>query len=546
MKTNKISSLPAAALFTIHCSLFTACADTDMVQMQIEEPVSLADHDYLKSYDALKTYGDIGVAMDAADWLADGMASRIAAANFTQLVPGTAFCHQQVVKTNGAIDTTVIAQLGARASARDMSLMSSPLVWHRHQNTAWLESLVSPNVIRPEGDEGGYCLQMTNTALAAAATDAQVAYTFARTPQVEPGIKYRLTMMVRGTAEGVVGCATYSNARGSRFSPDISVTRQWQQVSLTCTMASGIKGLTSILFNLGQYAGTLYVDDIALYEIDNKGREVTDNLNTQNADLDDMEATALSTAIQTDVNHTLEDVGVSALGDGYDPLATYVEKTPEEKRTILTEAMSRYLEGVMTVRSTNVSDWLVLNEPLDEDRAEGAFYWQDYLGNPDYAVAAFREAARHTTARLYIGESGLAGNTAKQQRLVSLIQQLESQGVQVDGIAVTITATAGTQTDYAVMFQTLARTGKFVKIADLQVAVEPTDGIVTESQFIGQAEVYRDILTAYCDQVPAAQRGGIVQHQVLDTDQPLGLWSQDYSRKHAYGAVAEIMGKMKE
>lgn len=468
--------------------------------------------------------------MDAAEWMDGGMAYRIAVANFTQLVPGTAFCHQNVVKASGAIDTTTIALLGEATQRHSMTMMSSPLVWHRYQNSTYLNARLSPNVIRPDGDDGGYCLQMTNTASSSAMTDAQVAYTFARTPQVEPGIKYKLTMMVRGTAEGTVQCATYSNGRGSRFTPNIAVTKEWKRVELTNTMATGIKGLTSVLFSMGQYVGTLYVDDIELYEVDNKGNEVTDNLNTQNTHLDDAETTAGCTAIHADTHQTLEGVGVSALGDGYDPLATYVEKTDAEKQAILTEEMTRYLGSVMDVSSANTTDWLVVCEPLDDGTAEGAFYWQDYLGREGYAVTAFREAAKHTSGKLYIGESGLAADAEKCRGLIAFIQQIESQGARVDGIAVNIVTDRADENDYAQMFQLLAGTGKLVKIGNLQVTAENQPR---------QAAVYTAILDAYASQVPTAQRGGIVQHQVLDSDQPWGLWTQDYSRKHAFGVVAE-------
>ena len=522
-----------------------------MEQLTTTEPQSLAAYDYLNGYDVLKSYSDhIGVMMDAETFMEKGMAYRIAVNNFSELAPGRVFSHGRVVKANGTIDTDAITKLQKLTTSHGMKLLGTPLVWHQQQNTTYLNARLAPNVIRPEGDDGGYCLKMTNTALATAAASAQVAYTFAKTPQVEPGIAYKIKMMVRGTAEGTVQVQTWSNGKGSRFSPDITVTKEWQKVEAINTMASGIKGLTSILFNLGQYVGTLYVDDIELVEWNaNKQKEVGKNLNTVNTNLDDAEQTAASTSVQTDSDGTLEDVGVSELGEGYDPLATYVEKTDVEKRDIVSAEMQRYIDAMMEVGGTEMADWIVVNDPLAEVKDEGSlFYWQQYLGASNYAVEAFKRAAANSNSgKLFVGESGLTGDMTKCNQLIAFIQTVEGQGARVDGIAVSIAAdTEATSIDAVKqMFSILAATGKLIRINDLQVAIAGgvTTDEATEQQLKQQATMLENILKTYTTQVPVAQQAGVTLHQVLDTTQPLGLWSIDFDRKHAYGAVCRSLDK---
>lgn len=518
-----------------------SCADTDMVPLDVEKPASIAAYEYLQGYGALKSYNSrAGLNISAEEMEEGGMAYRIALNNFSQLTPGYAFCHQKMVKASGTIDGSAITKLRKVTDAHGITLAGGPLVWHKQQNATYLNARLQPNVIRPEGDEGGYCLKMTNTETGSSITDAQVAYTFAKTPQVEPGIKYKLVMRVKGTAEGTVQCATYANGKGSRFMPSFDVTKEWTQVSMTNSISTGIKGLTSILFNLGEYVGTLYVDDIELYEVDNKGYEVSDNLNATNTNLDDAEQTAKNIAVQTDTNGTLEDVGVSELGDGYDPLATYVEKTMAEKQTILTDEMSRYISGAMEAGGEAMNSWVVVCDPLAEaDGNASDFRWQDYLGTTAYAAMAFKEAAKHTSAPLYIGES----DWTNASRLVSFVSSIEAEGAKVDGFALSITDSVQIAMPDALgqAFQTLAATGKLVRISDLTVSLADsvsTDN-VTEEQLKAQALRITDILKAYTDHVPQAQRGGVTWHQAIDSAKPLGLWSTDYSRKHAYAAFAD-------
>ena len=79
-----------------------------------------------------------------------------------------------------------------------------------------------------------------------------------------------------------------------------------------------------------------------------------------------------------------------------------------------------------------------------------------------------------------------------------------------------------------------------VKITDLRIGIGDTaTEEATEEQLLAQGKMLADILKAYTDRVPASQRSAVVQHQVIDGDQPLGLWSRSFNRKHAYGSFAD-------
>lgn len=536
-------------ILVLHAALFLfSCADNEMEQLTVVKPTTIANYDYLKEYEPLREYQEhLGVTITPKALQAGGMEYRIAVSNFSELLPTSVYSHARMIKANGSIDTTTALAVQSIAQTMSMPIVATPLLSHQQQNTTYLLSLLQPNVLRPEGDDGGYCLKMSNSSILSKATDAQVLYTFAKTPQVEPGISYKLKMMVRGTAAGIVQVATYSNGKGSRFTPDMQVTTEWTKVEMTNVIATGIKGLTSIVFNIGNYAGTLYVDDIELVEWNTtKQKEIGKNLNTSNTNLDDPALTAKSISVLTNEGNSIDEAVCSDLGDGFDPLATYIEKTAAEKQTILENEIEHYLDKVMTLGGHIVSDWVVVSNALSTVTNNGnLFYWQQYLGAAPYVTTAFTSAARYTNGKLYIGEDSLENNLTKTQQLVTLIEQAETAGARIDGIALNIASNTET-TDMTIVsqvFEKLVATGKLIRIISLSVTIgdEVITDDVTEEQMVQQAATAKGIIEAYLDKVPVEQRGGIAFRQILDNEQPLGLWDKNYNRKHIFGGICNAI-----
>ena len=191
----------------------------------------------------------------------------------------------------------------------------------------------------------------------------------------------------------------------------------------------------------------------------------------------------------------------------------------------------------MTLGDGRINDWVVVSDPLAEDTGEDAtaFFWQHYLGT-DYAATAFKQAASLTSGRLYIG-TGELDTPEKTTKLIQYVNRMETLGSRIDGIALSVHSNTSATTDYGQIFQLLAATGKHIMISDLSVDIDDTSE-VTEQQLKQQAYCLSVILQAYTSQVPKAQRGGIIWHQVLDGVEPLGLWNQKYNRKHVYGSFA--------
>lgn len=389
----------------------------------------------------------------------------------------------------------------------------------------------------------GVC-EVGNNAAKANPWDAQVNYEpgFA----FENGKTYHLKMKIKGSVAGEFGAA-FQNPDGYKPCgdfPTIKVTTDWKEVDVA-TMCNGDNALR-LLLNIGKYAGTLYIDDFEVY---------------------------------------------------YTKSANSIPLTDEEKKSRLTDAMGKWIDGMMEATNGYVTSWDVVNEALSgadkdgdgkfdlqsakrgnvsADDAKNNFYWQDYLGDIDYvrtAVAAARKSfAAHNgdpeKLKLFINDYNLESDWDDNGKLKSLIQWIhdwEADGVtKIDGIAsqmhISCYADPNTQKskkDHIVkMLELMAKSGKLCKISELDMGYVDAAGKevktadITEEQHKEMRDLYTFVLQKYFEIIPAAQQYGITQWCATDAPKdsgwrpglPVGLWDLNYLRKHTYAGFAVGLG----
>jgi len=244
-----------------------------------------------------------------------------------------------------------------------------------------------------------------------------------------------------------------------------------------------------------------------------------------------------------------------------------IEKTPEEMKQILTDALETWISGIMGV-SKYVKAWDIVNEPMSDwpdptklktgigktDMSSDEFYWQDYLGE-DYAVTAIQLARKYGNSddKLFINDYGLESSIEKCQGLIEYVKYVESKGVKVDGIGTQMHISTNTdRSKIDAMFTALAATGKLIKISELDMGIagDVKTADATQEQLMQQSDLYEYVVKKYMELIPAAQRYGITHWSPTDSpassswraDQPIGLWSLNYSRKHAYAGFAKGLG----
>ena len=360
----------------------------------------------------------------------------------------------------------------------------------------------------------------------------------------ENGTTYHLKMKIKGSVAGQFG-ALFQNPDG--YKPcgnfqNISVTKDWKEVDVTAKCNGD--GASRLLLNIGLYAGTLYIDDFEVY--------ITKSANS-------------------------------------------IPLTPEEKKSLLTDAMGKWIDGIIEATDGYVTSWDVVNEALSGDDKDGdgkydlqhaatasaddkknCFYWQDYLGDIDYVrtvVAAARKSfAAHNgdpdSLKLFINDYNLESDwdgNAKLESLKKWIEDWEADGVtKIDGIAsqmhISCYADPKTQENkknhIVKMLELMAESRKLCKISELDMGYVDAAGNkltydqMTEEQHKEMRDLYTFVLQKYFEIIPPAQQYGITQWCATDSPkdsgwrpgEPTGLWDLNYLRKHTYAGFAVGLG----
>ena len=541
--------------------LVASCAKYEALEYSVTKPETAIVQEDIDSYPALKSYINrtanpnfkFGVALSLADYNNKNVMYRLANKNFDEIVLGYEMKHGAVVQSNGNLSLDNVTKLLENAKASGTSVYGHTLCWHANQNATYLKSIIAPDITASTGPgwdliasadfetdattsfQGsanavtsytaagggvngvGRALKVTNASVRANDWETQFFVRFA--PAAVLGEKYTLKMDVRADAPASYATQAHVTPGAYKhwdFFGTISATPTWTTYTREITVTADMATCGAIAFNLGKTATTYYFDNITLTKYNATG------------------------SVQTK------------------------EKAPEVKKTIITNALDKWMAGMLTVSKPYVKAWDVVNEPMDDAKpyelktgvgralAGDEFYWQDYMGK-DYAVTAFQMARKYGNPSdiLFINDYNLEYSLDKCKGLIAYTSYIESKGAKVDGIGTQMHIDIKSdKTKIVDMFKLLAATGKLIKISELDIGLgNVKTASATPAQYMAQAEMYKYVIDKYFEIIPAAQRYGITMWSPLDSpansswraDEPIGLWTQQYVRKRAYSYVAEAI-----
>lgn len=538
--------------------LLGSCYDTKMEWYNPHEgsevgvsELPLSDEEKLERYDVLKAYIPrpdfvIGLGMGMDFYVDDEAYKAIVDANFNSVTLGNAMKMGSIVKADGSRNFEPVDEF-IQMLPQDIALYGHNLIWHTQQAASYLNSLIAPEYVETGNpDEGRDNLLLNGN------FDADIS----------SWSKYN----------GADGCNTWNSEEGNRGKGCLQVVNandneggQWKtqiHADLSETIPAGktfyisyyIKttgGTGSVRMSTANGNSTInYQGDQAVNTNWNRIQwEVTSDsdINGVNIDLGLKAATYL-----------IDDIVVSL--DSFDESGAVIEKTDEEKKQILTQAMHEWITDMVTHYKDRVHSWDVLNEPIDDggklrgvevmpDESEmdgDDFYWGHYIGK-DYAVLAFKYAREaDPSAKLYVNDYNLEYNLDKCDKLIEYVNYIDQNGATVDGIGTQMHIDITINKDNIVsMFQKLAETGKLIRITELDVKVNTASP--TDENLKAQQEIYEYVIDTYKEIIPEAQQGGITiwtlsdhpdEHVYWIPDDAPNLWNADYERKPAYMGVA--------
>lgn len=352
---------------------------------------------------------------------------------------------------------------------------------------------------------------------------------------------------------------------------DVNFSTEWKTVKSSGRLEQAGQ---SIAFNLNELA------DANNYYFDNISLKINGVERVKNGDLEGTDVSSFKQKVARGA--------VTACTIANQISYLYVPSTipmpAEQKHDTLVWAMDRWIKGVMDACDGKVKAWDVVNEAISGGNADsegvyalqhgngqsGDFFWQDHMGDLEYVRQAVRLARKYgpEDVKLFINDYNLESDwdgNGKLKSLIKWIERWEADGVtHLDGIGTQMhiscymneSTQASKKKGIEDMLKLMVATGKLVRISELDMALIDSSGKEVPTAYVSEymhqrmADLYQWIVEKYLEIVPVDQQWGICQWCPTDApagsswraNNPVGLWTLDYYRKHAYAGVARGLG----
>lgn len=590
-------------------------ADVTSADLPLAVKEVIANYDNIKDYANQYTPNMvIGIGMGADLYVSnENGEGDLVNANYQMFTPGNAMKSDAMLGNSGTINFATVDKLIA-AMPEGMKLYGHNFFWHTQQNQSYLKSLIAPtlvvesegeianvlqgdasnfnggttggwgswgsnkesaDVVAGAGKDGSAALVLKNKG-DGNAWEAQCAYTF--DDALQAGKKYIIQFYAKSTS--TAGELQFQYQNGTTYQSQggyntFSVGKDWTKCEYEFTPTP--EDANRIIFNFGKVGATYYVDNIKFGLAKDQG----------------------STAGAKQTIFRARGKQHRAASKSY-----YVLKTPAEKQAALEGAMEAWVSGVanhLKEKGVTPYGYDVVNEPIadgsnkfrgldegifgsgddaapEETVADGLslnwgnnhWYWGYYV--PDYHVKAFQLARKYLPAetKLFVNDYNLETSPKKLEALVKFVNEIDTKNGSpiVDGIGTQMHVTLSSSDDATknaeniaalkekvdAMFQTMAATGKLVRVTELDISLGT--GSPSANQYKAQSDCYKMIVESYKANVPAAQQSGITiwslsdneaEHEYWLKGQVPNLFDKDYKRKWAYkgfcdGIAGEDLG----
>lgn len=253
-------------------------------------------------------------------------------------------------------------------------------------------------------------------------------------------------------------------------------------------------------------------------------------------------------------------------------------QTTQELNDTINYAVNAWCNGVMNINQGCIKSFDLIDEALDPNaelengmldlkHSTDKIFWQDFLGSENYAPAVAKAASRAFTEyggeaselKFFISESGL-DDAKKIESLKYWISIWDNNGAKIDGINAKLNlfysedaaTQAANEATLKTLLNNLAGTGKMVRLSNFDIKYQDAEGKsvtaanITEAQRQKLADFYGFVIKQYMAIIPNDKQAGICKGNMVDTGDPVGLWSkdsktQDWVRNATYKAFCDAL-----
>lgn len=239
---------------------------------------------------------------------------------------------------------------------------------------------------------------------------------------------------------------------------------------------------------------------------------------------------------------------------------TIIEKTPEEKKSIFTEEMNKWIGGMINAGGEAVKVWNIIGEPLDKTADANTFNWSEYLGDVEYARTAVKLARDTAKVDLSLFISNTFGQqddmSQKADEVIALVKSWEADNMtRIDGYNIILHASYSkdaavqerNEEKITALFEKLAQTGKAIRVSDLSIAVESAEGNLiqtgklTADERTAASNYMAFIMKEYRKAISPDKQYGISISGMTETSTGTKVcpWTSGYNRNGMYEGIVE-------
>ncbi|MBR6121911.1 MAG: endo-1,4-beta-xylanase [Prevotella sp.] len=289
-------------ILALVAAMAASCADEFDQNFEVGRPSNLEQYAYLSEYKPLKEYVDfaanpnfkLGLGVDAADYVKQGVPYVVANTNFNEVVAGNAMKMGSCVDNNGNMTFGDVNEFAKAAKAANMNIYGHTLAWHEQQPVKWLNTLIAD---RPDPDYTGEpvavvikdkrrCIRVNSDDMKEAAWDTQFWLYFPDDP-IPSGASYEFSIDLMANKAATAGSQTHKDPGGYIHWSGVGTlpfTEEWTTFTSSGTFMSESTDGYSIAFNLNDFAeaNIYYFDNISLKI---NGKEVIKNGDCEGSDV---------------------------------------------------------------------------------------------------------------------------------------------------------------------------------------------------------------------------------------------------------------------
>ena len=257
-------------------------------------------------------------------------------------------------------------------------------------------------------------------------------------------------------------------------------------------------------------------------------------------------------------------------------------QTEQELKDTVMYALNTWCDGLMKINNGRINLFDLIEEAIDtkSELESGVYdlkhstdkiYWQDILGSENYAPVVSKIAsekfAEHegnaSELKFFISETGLE-NQKTFESLKYWIGIWDANGAKIDGINAKLSLAysedastlAANKATYEKLLDNLASTGKLIRLSNFDIRYQNAEGSnvsaneITAAQRQNLADFYAYAIKTYMSKISNDKQAGICKGNLLDTNDPVGLWSyeivdakgtKDWVRTATYKAFCDAL-----